>query len=193
MTEPTAIAILAGGQSRRMGRDKALLEYGGTTLLDRMINAAQKVTDTVAVIGRSGEREDILWLEDDAPGFGPLGGLKTALKRLDQPLILLACDMPKVDVDALEWLLEKARKSNAEHGVATTRDGQIEPLFSLYRPALLAHIDAPIAARRLSLRRLIERRDFTCLEAPPRIAQKLLNINTPQDLAALPSPPRTDI
>lgn len=182
---PIAIAILAGGQSRRMGQDKALLKVGDTTLLERIIDVAQRLTPTVAVIGRTGERDDTRWIQDDAPGFGPLGGLKTALTHLDQPVILLACDMPRVDAAALQWLLEHARESAAEHGVATLRDGAFEPLFSFYRPALLPRIDAQLATRRLSLRRLIESGDFTRLDAPAPVGAKLLNINTPSELGAL--------
>ena len=61
-----AIAITAGGQSRRMGRDKAELEIHGKTLLDRMIDEAKQACESVAVVGRMGERDDVVWLEDEA-------------------------------------------------------------------------------------------------------------------------------
>lgn len=185
MYDPIAIAILAGGQSRRMGQDKALLKIDNITLLDRTIDTARQVSDTVAVIGRQGAREDVGWLEDDAPSLGPIGGLKTALTHLNQPLILLACDMPQIDVDALKWLYEQALRSVAAHGFATEHGAQVEPLFSLYRPAVLPAVAAQIAAQRLSLRRLIEGHLFEHRKAPAQVAKKLLNINTPQDLAAL--------
>ncbi len=180
-----AIAITAGGKSRRMGRDKAALELGEKTLLDRMIDEALEASDTVAVVGRIGEREDVAWLEDDQPGLGPLGGLKTALSHLDRPVLLVAVDMPLVDADALGWLLDEFGHSAGEHGLATMRDGQIEPLFSVYTPAVLELVEERIAAGRRSARRLIEGGEFGRVEASGEVAGKLANVNRPEELEAI--------
>jgi molybdopterin-guanine dinucleotide biosynthesis protein A len=183
-----AIAILAGGQSRRMGRDKAELELGGQTLLERMVDQALLASKTVAVVGRSGARDDVVWMEDDQPGLGPLGGLKTALAHLDQPVLLVACDMPRVDAEALGWLLEKVDHTPQKHGLATMRDGQIEPLFSVYKPAILPLVDACIDSGRLSARRLIEDGEFRMVEAPEQVAAKLVNVNTPGEFEGIAAP-----
>jgi molybdopterin-guanine dinucleotide biosynthesis protein A len=178
-----SIAILAGGRSRRMGRDKASLDLGGETWLERIIDAALEVSRSVVVVGRHGARDDIAWLQDEEPGLGPLGGLRTALAHLGRPVLLVGCDMPRVNADALGWLLDISEKSGAELGVATRRDGQIEPLFSVYRPAALERIDARMAAGRLSLRRLIDEGGFEIVEPSPAVRERLLNINTPEELA----------
>lgn len=192
-----AIAIMAGGESRRMGRDKAALELDGKTLLDGLIDEALAAGDTVAVIGRTGERDDVTWLEDEQTGLGPIGGLKTALTHLDRPVVLVACDMPRVDRDALAWLIDaftsesglpgsdgRARCPGSD-GVAVTRDGQLEPLFSVYSPNVLPLIAERIAHDRLSVRRLIEAGDFEQIEAPAGVADKLTNVNTPEEFERL--------
>ncbi len=181
-----AIAIMAGGQSRRMGRDKAELELGGQTLLDRVVDRALGVRDTVVVVGRTGQRDDVAWLEDEQPGLGPLGGLETVLAALDRPVLLVACDMPLVDEDALCWLLDAFARADAPaHGLATMREGKLEPLFSVYTPAVLPLVDERIAAGRRSLRGLIEAGNFGRVEAPPEVAQKLRNVNTPGEFEDL--------
>jgi molybdopterin-guanine dinucleotide biosynthesis protein A len=184
-TDTPAITIMAGGRSRRMGRDKAELELDGQTLLDRMIDQALQVSETVAVVGRRGERDDVVWMEDDEPGLGPLGGLKTALVHLQQPVLLVACDMPRVDADALCWLLDSVQQQAGAHGLVTTRDGQAEPLFSVYRPAVLPLVEEHIAAGRLSVRRLIEGGAFELVEAPGEVVGKLVNVNTPGEFEEL--------
>src|SRR4030095_15536507 len=73
--QPQALSgfILAGGKSARMGRDKALLDWHGRTLLDHMTELISNVTDEVHVIGRAR-------FPDRLPGLGPLSGIATALE-----------------------------------------------------------------------------------------------------------------
>lgn len=172
-----------------MGRDKAQLLLDGDTLLERAIEAATSAADTVAVVGRAAPdrpiEADVTWLPDDEPGLGPIGGLKTALTHLNAPVALLACDMPLVDGEALDWLLETSNATTAPHGMATVRDERAEPLFSVYRPQVSTLVDKLIAQKRRSLTGLIARGDFAHIEAPPRIADKLINVNTPEDFEAL--------
>ena len=105
---PLVAAILAGGQSRRMGRDKASIIWQGETLLARTARVAQEAGFAVMVIGR--ERPDgwplpdTRFVPDAYPGQGPLGGLATALEAANQDVLLLACDMPLLSVEAIAWL-----------------------------------------------------------------------------------------
>ena len=181
------IAILAGGQSRRMGCDKAQLIFEEKTLLDRLIDQAQQVSDTVAVVGRHDQHDHVTWLQDRQSGQGPMGGLETALAHFDGPVLLVACDMPLVDADALAWLRDTFQSTDAasRDGLITVREGRVEPLFSVYTPQVLSAVQNMLAEGRRSLTHLIERGDFTQREAPDHIAPRLENINTPADLAAL--------
>lgn len=186
--ENSAVAILAGGESRRMGADKAGLAFRGQTMLERIVAAARGVSDTVAVVGRTPGGDDLevdCWLEDETPGLGPIGGLKTTLAHLSGPVVLLGCDMPLVDEAALRWLLEAAGHTDAAHGAVTTRDQKLEPLFSVYRPEVAPLVDEMIEKGRRSLMGLVEAGDFVRLEAPGDVADKLDNVNTPAQLKAL--------
>ena len=75
--------VLAGGQSSRMGRDKATMEVDGKTMLDRTVELLRPHTREVLVIGDPSKYSPAhgTVIPDDAPGQGPLGGLVTALRR----------------------------------------------------------------------------------------------------------------
>jgi molybdopterin-guanine dinucleotide biosynthesis protein A len=183
----TTIAILAGGQSRRMGTDKAALEIGGRTLLERAARIALTADLPVVVIGR--ERPDgwllpaVTFLPDTAPGRGPLGGLHTALCHANGPVLALACDLPLLTADALFWLLAQVLAQSGLHGLAVLHDGQWEPLFSVYDSACLPLIESRLAAGRLSLHGLLEAGDFGRVKAPDWVAAQLANVNTPEEWA----------
>jgi molybdopterin-guanine dinucleotide biosynthesis protein A len=84
--------VLAGGQSRRMGRDKALLEYGGSTLLQHQVETLAQVCDHVVV---SGDYPDYDCLHDSRPSMGPLSGMHSAARQFStSSLLFLPVDMP---------------------------------------------------------------------------------------------------
>src|SRR5690606_24867161 len=95
--------VLAGGLSRRMGRDKATLALAGRSLLDRSIDALIAAGLPVLVVGRSAlARGDVQACEDDEPGRGPLAGLATALRRAQgAPIVAVPCDVPDLDAEAV--------------------------------------------------------------------------------------------
>src|SRR6266566_1093085 len=89
------ICILAGGLSRRMGRDKSRLRLGRRTMLGHIRGEARKLGFPVRVIRR-----------DAVPRCGPLGGVYTALKTTRaHAVVFLACDMPFVSADLIAFLL----------------------------------------------------------------------------------------
>ena len=91
--------VLAGGKSSRMGRDKALVQVEGITLLDRAIEQLRPHAKEVLVIGDPARYTPIHAhvVPDDEPGNGPLGGLVTALAHARYVRVLvLACDMPNI-------------------------------------------------------------------------------------------------
>ena len=183
------VAILAGGESRRMGTDKAVLLFGGLSLLERTARTALFAGLTVLVAGRARpdgwQTPKVDFVLDAAPGRGPLGGLETALKHADGPVLAVACDMPLLTSEALIWLRDRAAASTSEHGLVVLNEGQWEPLFSVYAPACLPLIESRLAAGRLSLHGLIEAGDFARADAPGWVAAQLVNINTPEELRRL--------
>jgi MobA-like NTP transferase protein len=84
--------ILAGGESRRMGRDKATLKWGNASLLDHMVQLLSTVATTVRVVGR-GE------LPDRISGKSPLGGILTELESTERLLYFLRLISRFIDSD----------------------------------------------------------------------------------------------
>jgi len=163
-------AILAGGESRRMGTDKASLEVDGVPLLERIARIAVSLELPTQVVGR----------EDSWPGQGPLGGLHTALTHADGPVLALACDLPRLSADVLHWLRAESARAGA-HGLVCVNGGRWEPLCSYYKPLCLVLLETQLAAGHLSLRGLIECGDFAFVEAPDWVSAQLVNVNTPED------------
>ena len=185
---PLAIALLAGGKSVRMGRDKAQLPLGDVTFLEHIVGLALKVAPRVLVVGR---RQPCLWtltqvefMLDETPGLGPLGALQTALRK-EESVLVVACDLPLLTPFALEWLMEQGSACSAPHGIIVENGGQCEPLFSIYHRACLPLIESNLAEGRRSMHALIRAGDFSFAQAPPEIAALLVNVNTPEEWAAL--------
>jgi molybdenum cofactor guanylyltransferase len=146
--ERVAGYVLAGGASRRFGRDKALVELGGRTMLARMVDVAGVGTagedgaaaGAVCVVGDAGKYGGFgaACVPDRWPGEGPLGGIVTALlhRREAAPKcewnLVLSCDMPFVSAEWLSFLAERATKSEAQVVLAHSAEGP-EPLCACWR------------------------------------------------------------
>jgi molybdenum cofactor guanylyltransferase len=145
MSEPDRIAttagfILAGGESSRMGVDKGLLEIAGVPMIVRTARLVESVVGAPAVVVGTPEKYRGLGLRaiaDDWPGCGPLGGIATALRAsLAEWNLIVACDLPHLTREWLEYLLQRARDSEAEAVVAMNpapaNKRGAEPLCAMY-------------------------------------------------------------
>jgi molybdenum cofactor guanylyltransferase len=144
--------ILAGGKSRRMGRDKAFLPFGRGLLIERVIEVIQQVTADVILITNSPEqyqRFGLPMFADVIPDAGSLGGIYTGLVSAKTPYgLCLACDMPFVKPDFLRFLCDTA----AETDVVIPRNAEdFQPLCAVYSQACQAPIHQKIAAGRLKI------------------------------------------
>ena len=183
-------AILAGGRSRRMGRDKGGWGVQGEPLLVRTTRLALATGAGAAVIGREPpdwwpEEIDVEFVPDDTPGLGPAGGLLSGLRRFASPIILVACDMPLIDRETLGWLAENLPASAGRDGTALMNGSQPEPLLSLYTPHVLPLLEARVAAGRRSLWGLHEEGDFRGLPIPEEMAGRIVGANTPEEMERL--------
>ena len=144
--------VLAGGQSSRMGRDKALVELDGITLLDRTIDLLRPHAKEVLVIGDPAKYapEHATVLPDDLPGKGPLGGLVTALKHARYVrLIVLACDLPNISDRLLIHL--KNDLIGDYDAVVPRHEGSIEPLAAAYHRHAIELFERNIVVDRLKM------------------------------------------
>jgi molybdopterin-guanine dinucleotide biosynthesis protein A len=129
-----AAAVLAGGASRRMGRDKATLAVGGVELASLALAAAARVADPVVLVAPEGHPARRLAAAPVTdPGEGPLAALAAALAALDADHVLvLAGDHPGLRVELLAHLAGLADRGEA---VACRRGPRLEPLVAVYRRA----------------------------------------------------------
>ena len=180
-------AILAGGRSRRMGREKALLKLGSSTLIERVIAAAAPLTADWMLIAprkRTFSHLELPILPDLRPGLGPLGGLHTALKRAACPLLLLlACDLPFLTTDFLRFML--AQLGHHQALVPRSPTG-LQPLCALYTRACLPAVEAAIQGDQLHVPSFYDEVDLRLLEPSEWQAfdvHDLLftNLNTPAE------------
>jgi molybdopterin-guanine dinucleotide biosynthesis protein A len=189
VSSEVTIAVIAGGMSQRMGRDKAAILIGGVAMLERITSEALRTGCPVVVVGRSQTEvwnsPEVKFVPDETPGLGPLGGLATALRSIGTPILALACDMPLLTRDAIHWLLDVAGKECWEDGLITTIQSEPEPLFSVYHPTCLPLIEQRLAEGRRSVKGLIEGGRFMRIEAPVWVAAQLRNVNTPEDVEGL--------
>jgi molybdopterin-guanine dinucleotide biosynthesis protein A len=127
--------VLAGGQSSRMGTDKAFIELEGHTLLSRMLALARTVASDVRILGdkkKFGPYGDLV--EDEFPNHGPLGGIHAALRVSATDLnLILAVDMPFVEVGFLQYLVHEATRSDGAVVTLARAAGGWQPLCAVYR------------------------------------------------------------
>ena len=111
--QPLSVAILAGGQSRRMGRDKALLDVGGRALIEHVIERARPVASEMMLIASDRPayaRFGLRVVPDRYPQSGALGGIYTAIAEAEyHHCLVLACDMPFVNTDLLRYMASVPR------------------------------------------------------------------------------------
>lgn len=134
--------VLAGGGARRLGGvDKAMLEVGGRTLLDRVLDAALAVAADVVVVGpcRPTRADGVRFVVEDEAGGGPVPAVAAGLAALrDEPeaVIVLAVDLPFVQPDHLRRLVAEV-DSCAPAAAPPDASGRPNPLLTAYRAEAL--------------------------------------------------------
>jgi molybdenum cofactor guanylyltransferase len=180
--------VLAGGRSRRMGRDKALIEQGGVSLLEHAFRLADALTDGARVSVRADQaldpgRRRFPQVVDRYSDMGPVAGILSALQaEPEADWLVIACDLPNLDRRTVSLLLEQAPPDAPLTAYRSAVDGLPEPLCAIYRSGSEALI-APFVERGIFCpRKILIHNDAVLLDLPERDA--LLNVNTPQELAA---------
>lgn len=197
MAEDVSLAgvIVAGGESRRMGRDKATLPVpGGTgTMVERVVDVVSQRCSPVYVMAAPGQPLPALpvtVLRDEVRGLGPLPatgrGLRAAAAAGARYAFVAAVDMPSLTVDLIDELFRLAVETNAE--VVMPWDGRSHYLAAVYRTDLAARIDDLVAAGARKMSDLIDASDSQQIVLTDTGA--LANINTVDDLRAPVRPGR---
>lgn len=183
----TAI-IMAGGDSRRMGTDKATLLLDGQTLLQSVMATMQQIFPRVIVSVRQPRPGiDLPQVCDAQADGGPLAGLVASLGQITTPwAFMVACDMPFVVPEVVELL---AGYRSQHQAVVPIVHGHPQPLAAFYATSCLAPLRASLAAQQNSLRGVLKQLDVRyvgeaeMLQADPHL-RSFFDLDTPQDVAA---------
>lgn len=207
---PLSALVLAGGQSSRMGRDKALLTVNGVPLVRLVCDIASALCNPVYIVTPWPERyqnllpasyqfiqEGQLLSESKSDiissstkvtlpsSQGPLVGFAQGLAQVQTDwVLLLACDLPQLRVEVLQnWATELDSVGEEVSAVLTHHAKGWEPLCGFYRRSCLPAISEYINQGGRSFQRWLARHPVQLL--PPTDTQMLFNCNTPADFAAL--------
>lgn len=189
--------VLAGGGSRRFGRDKALVEFDATPLLLKTAALAQACTAEVRIVASVQKyahlRTQSPIIEDQWPGEGPLGGIITALQRSAETNpecqwnLVLGCDMPFLTLEWLEFLVSRARNSAASVVLPHSAHG-LEPLCACYRTDAAAALKDAFDSGIRKVTEALKRVSTEVLDEPvwkrfDSAGRLFWNMNTPADFA----------
>jgi molybdopterin-guanine dinucleotide biosynthesis protein A len=182
--------VLAGGASRRMGRDKATVtvagRFGGRTLVEHLVSVAGRCCDPVFVVAAQGQALPELAaqvLRDEAPGLGPLPalglGLRAAADAGIQRAFVCAVDMPFLTPEFIARLAE----THSCADIVLPRAGRDHYLAAVYRTALAETVDALVADGERRVGALVDMVEAQRIELDD--PAPLANLNSPEDIAGL--------
>lgn len=184
--------VLAGGMSRRLGRDKAVVTVGGEPLISRVIGRLSQVTEQTVVVVNDEARASALPLPasvkvsvDVYPGRGSLGGIFTGLAEADGNWgLVAACDMPFLNLPLLIHIISVR---DGYHAVVPLFQDRPQPTHALYSKACLPHMERRLKADDLKVAHLLE--DVRVAYVPEERVLSLdpgrlsfFNVNTQEDL-----------
>ncbi len=184
--------ILAGGLSRRLGRDKALEPIGGQPLIERVIQRVEQLSQEILVVVADQDRAEGLPLDADHRvvldrylGTGSLGGIFSGLDAASNHwTLVVACDMPFLNLSLFRSMLALTEDADA---VVPVIEGRPEPTHALYSKACLPFIEPKLIAGDLKISgfydqvrvRYLPEEDVAALD--PEFLS-FFNVNTPEDL-----------
>jgi molybdopterin-guanine dinucleotide biosynthesis protein A len=180
--------ILAGGESTRMQRDKAALEFHGKPQIDYVKDLLRAHCDEVFVSIRPDQTDDpvrnaLPQISDAFLGFGPMGGILSALKSdAHAAWLVVACDLPFVDAETLDVLVEGRNPFRLATAYTSARDGFPEPLCAIYEPKSVMRMTQFLALGYHCPRKVLINSRTHLLEPPNDAA--LSNVNHPDEYEA---------
>ncbi len=174
--------LLVGGQSRRMGRTKALLEMNNVTLIERAVDALSKVAKKTVLLGKTAVPESLqnaTMLPDIHGLSGPLSGMLSGFRWAPEcTWIISAVDMPFMHEDAWKWLLDQRRPG--VWAILPRRKGKqhVETTGACYEPMIFNFVESIMRKGESRLQKIAEHPKVISPEIPESISSAWENINT---------------
>jgi len=183
-------AVIAGGASRRMGQNKALLLQDGAPLVFHITQLLRPLFQDVVIVTADtavAQAAHVPPIFDTYPGKGPLGGVHAALRHYQAPVFCVACDLPFLNVQAIQFLCGQLTDCDA---ALPRMGGQAQPLHAVYAPSCLPVFEKELIGERVRrIERVLAPLNVRFLEEaqwlPFGDPQKIFtNLNTPEEARA---------
>jgi molybdopterin-guanine dinucleotide biosynthesis protein A len=187
---PVTALILCGGKSRRMGRNKALLPFEGTTMVAHIVNTVSNLFNETLVVANEVETYEDLGVDvvkDILPYRGPLGGILSGLLvSSNHHVCVVPCDMPLIDRKLLRAMT--IERHGTDVVVLEHRNG-VEPLLGLYSKNCVKSLEESLFAENLNMQDLLtglKAKTFKISELDNSdILPPYFNVDTPADYSRL--------
>lgn len=181
--------ITAGGRSSRMGQDKAWMRLGGSTMIERVIDALKPVTASISIIANKEEYKNLGLpvFRDTYAEIGPLEAIRTALANSPtRRVLLVGCDLPFITSELFSFLLRLEGDHQAVVPIAA--DGRLAPLCAVYTTDSLSEVTSLIESGERKVARLFDRipTRFIGFDELNHLKGSSLffeNINTPEEFS----------
>lgn len=142
-------AIIAGGASRRMGQNKALMLRDGVPLVAHITQLLRPLFQNIAIVTADSsvaQAANVPSISDIYPGKGPLSGIHTALVHFQAPVFCVACDLPFLKADAIRFLCDRLKSYDA---ALPCIGGRWQPLHAVYAASCLPVFESELAGERV--------------------------------------------
>ena len=180
--------ILAGGQSRRMGRSKLFIDIGGIPMFERVYRVCEKIFTEIIIVANDSEpfrHYDVRVVPDIIPGKGPLGGIYTGLVHASQDhCFCVAADMPCLNIRLIRHMIERSAEGDVI--IPETSDGR-HPLHAIYAKGCRKPIETLLSRGDLKIVDFFG--EVTVIYVPEGeirqydpLLRSLINVNTEDDL-----------
>lgn len=180
--------VLAGGQSRRMGQDKALLPYRNGSLLSHAVDALRPLCAPIFILSSHPQHHfpSTTTLPDAYPHTGPMGALLTGLEAMPTSwAAVFACDIPHFPAAFWQTLLEQQALFPDKQAILFSENERLQPLCSLFSRQAIPPLQAAIHAGNLRMIEIIRQLDTHILPANANLAgwtpNAFANWNRPED------------
>lgn len=176
--------VLAGGKSKRMGHDKSIISWHGKEQRYYVADLLKPLCEEVYISCRSNQQNEIdsqyKTLPDRVDIAGPSAGILTALaKHEDAAWLVVACDLPLLDKETLQYLIDNRNKLKVATSYKSPHDGLPEPLIAIWEPASKEALLSFIETGHSCPRKALINSDTHIIE--PQNPDALINANTPED------------
>ena len=192
MKDFVSAALLAGGNSSRMGFDKQYFHIYKERLFKNILPVLCSLFDDVMVVTGQPElyiKMNVRIINDIIPGYGPLSGIHAAVKESKSRYVyIIACDMPVINIDYIKYMMDILSSNSADACLAIKGDW-IEPFHAFYGKNCLSMMEADLLDNNATIHYVLQKLNTYYIPEPEarRFSPDwslFRNLNTPEDLEA---------